>query len=297
MGEPGRYDQVIIVNQTPGVIVTGGSKGIGFETCRHFAGQGYRVSLCGRDLTQVDASVELLRSEFSSSVFGLSADISDDGQVREFAQKSEEFHGPISNLICNAAVLGPVGRIENIDLRYFSRTYAVNVFSTVALIQSFWNQLNYGNNGRIVCISGGGLGGASPLLRTPAYVSSKAAVVELIETLHVELSELGMTINAVAPGSIPTNFMNEALTAGPDIAGEVLFKDAQSRDGTIPPNALNNYFELLDFLLSKESSLVTGRLLSARWDPPQKVLEKFRSDDSSNIYRLRRIDDDLFSES
>lgn len=284
------------MEQTPGVVVTGGSKGIGFETCRHFASQGFKVSFCGRNQRDIDEAISLLRSEFSTSVFGYSADISDPAQVKNFATKSNEFHGPISNLICNAAILGPVGLIESIDLTYFAQTFAINIFSTVSLIQSFWDQLKSHKSGRIICLSGGGLGGARPLLRTPAYVSSKAALIGLIETVEGELADNGITINAIAPGSIPTNFMSEAISVGPSVAGEELFNDAMSRDGMIPENALVSYFDVLDYLLSAESASVSGRLLSARWDPPEKIKEKLYSNWTPNIYRLRRIDEDLFSE-
>ncbi len=282
----------------PGVVVTGGTSGIGLETCIHFASRGYRVSLCGRNLERVDEVVHSLRTNHSASIFGAQADVRDMDQVLKFAEDSLQFHGPIGCLISNAGVLGPIGPIIDVMPEDFDKTFQSNSGALVSLIRAFWGQLESCRDGRVVCLSGGGLGGKSPLLRAPAYVPSKAALALLVEVLHPELAVIGGTINAIAPGSIPTHFLKSAIDAGRSIAGDSLYEEAEIRDGKVPAGALDQYFDLLNYVLSSKASALTGRLLSARWDTPAKLEGIIQTNGlTADLFKLRRIDDDLFRES
>ena len=149
-----------------------------------------------------------------------------------------------------------------------------------------------GGFGRLLALSGGGIGGPRPLGRASAYTASKAAVCALVEVLAVELAGSGVTANALAPGAVPTGFMDAAADAGPGVAGDDLF--AAATDTT--PAELGGLFDLVTYLGSERSSWLSGRLLSARWDTIES-LERDRSEiERGSRLRLRRIDADLFHE-
>jgi NAD(P)-dependent dehydrogenase (short-subunit alcohol dehydrogenase family) len=216
--------------------------------------------------------------------------------VIDFATQVETHLGPAAVVVNNAAVLGPVGVLEPSGTGDWSRTLDINVKGVANVIAAFSTQLRAGHQGRVVNLSGGGVGGPSPMMRTSAYVVSKFAVAALTEVLAEEFEGSSVTVNAVAPGPLPTRFLAGVLDAGPDVAGNALYDDALGRDDTLDDHHVRPFLNLLDYLIEAESYYLNGRVLSARWDQPGD-LRSLRSSISPNLFRLRRIDSDLFAES
>lgn len=133
------------------------------------------------------------------------------------------------------------------------------------------------------------------MMRASAYLTSKFAIAGLTEALAEELAEMQITVNAIAPGPLPTTFLNPVVDAGPELAGQDLFADAASRSGQLEQSDVAPFLELLDYLVSHEASSLTGRILSARWETPA-VLRSRADHLSASHFRLRRIDDDLYAE-
>ena len=113
-------------------------------------------------------------------------------------------------------------------------------------------------------LSGGGA--TSPLPRISAYAASKAAVVRLTETLAEETAGSGIDVNAIAPGALNTRLLDEVLAEGPERVGVGFYERAvkQREQGGSP---LTTGADLCVFLLSAASDGITGRLISAVWDP------------------------------
>jgi 3-oxoacyl-[acyl-carrier protein] reductase len=124
--------------------------------------------------------------------------------------------------------------------------------------------------------------------RLSAYAASKAAVVRLAETLADEVREAGIDVNAIAPGAMNTRLLDDILEAGPHRVGEVFYAKAmtqRSEGGT----ALAVGAALCVFLASHASDGITGRLISAVWDPWSTLSQRLSELDGSDIYTLRRI--------
>jgi 3-oxoacyl-[acyl-carrier protein] reductase len=126
------------------------------------------------------------------------------------------------------------------------------------------------------------------LPRLSAYAASKAAVVRFTETLAAELSDSRIDVNSVAPGALNTRLLDEVLAAGPEKVGTDFYQRArrQKEEGGAP---LEKGAELCAFLLSSESDGITGRLLSAVWDPWETLATKHVELRGSDVYTLRRI--------
>ena len=107
------------------------------------------------------------------------------------------------------------------------------------------------------------------------------------ETLAVELRELGVDVNAIAPGALNTRMLDEVLAAGPERVGRDFYDRAveQQRSGGVP---LEHGARLAVFLGSAVSDGLTGKLLSAVWDP-WEALPEHLADLDSDVYTLRRI--------
>ncbi|MGH7993475.1 MAG: SDR family oxidoreductase, partial [Limisphaerales bacterium] len=138
---------------------------------------------------------------------------------------------------------------------------------------------------KIICLSGGGSTGPRP--NFAAYGVAKAGVVRLVETLAAEWEKTPLDINAVAPGAIFTRMTEQILARGEKFAGKSEFESA----GKLPRDnsaKLEKVLGLVEFLLSGKSDGISGRLISAQWDPWEKLPE-FKSDLTGDIYTLRRI--------
>ncbi len=105
-----------------------------------------------------------------------------------------------------------------------------------------------------------------------AYAASKAAVVRLTETLAEELREFQLTVNAIAPGALNTRLLGEVLSAGSDVVGKAFYeKSVKQRDsGGVP---LEKAASLCVYLASEISDGITGKLISAQWDPWENLHE------------------------
>ena len=138
---------------------------------------------------------------------------------------------------------------------------------------------------KIIILSGGGA--TNPLPNISSYAASKAAAVRLMETLAEELKDFHVEVNAIAPGALKTRFVNQVLEAGPGKVGKAFFEKNKkwAEDGAVP---LELGARLAVYLASAESDGITGKLISAQWDPWEK-LQEFKTDLNSDIYTLRRI--------
>ncbi len=279
-------------------VVTGGGRGLGRAIALHLARHGASIALCSRTRSELEETAGLIRTETGVEVLADAVDVTDVEAVRRLVACARELHDPVRILVNCAGVLGPVGRIDTVDLEEWHRAVDVNLFGVATACAAFAPALAASGGGSIVNLSGGGLGGSGIQSHISAYTSAKAAVAVLTETLARELAPLGIRVNAVAPGAVPTELMRPVLDAGPERAGESLYETArhiyqEEIDGEVLGD---DFAALLDFLVSDESSNITGRLLSARWESPHQLRAEGEMIQSGSRYTLRRIDEALFRE-
>jgi NAD(P)-dependent dehydrogenase (short-subunit alcohol dehydrogenase family) len=143
-----------------------------------------------------------------------------------------------------------------------------------------------GGGGAIVNISGGGATSPSP--NFSAYGTAKAALVRFSETLAEEVKSSGIRVNCIAPGIMHTALLDEVMAAGPESIGE---REHRRLTGTVASGAVppERAAALCVFLASAESSGITGRIVSAVWDPWASLAEHTAELEGSDIYTLRRI--------
>ena len=121
-----------------------------------------------------------------------------------------------------------------------------------------------------------------------AYAVSKAGVMRFMETLAGEVASFNIDVNAVAPGALNTRLLDEVLAAGPEAVGEAFYQASiKQRDSGGTP--LTKGADLCIYLATEESDKITGKLISAVWDPWEKLHEHRDELQSTDIYTLRRI--------
>jgi NAD(P)-dependent dehydrogenase (short-subunit alcohol dehydrogenase family) len=280
-------------------VVTGGSRGLGRRIADLLAEQGASLALCARGDRDLQAAAEKLRRAYRGEVFAAAIDVRDAAAVAEFARAAERELGAAYALVNNAAMLGPVGAIDEIDLAEWTRALQVNVAGVVNMCAAFAPQMVRAGRGAIVNLSGGGIGGPRVPDHITAYTTSKAGVAMLTETLARELLPSAVRVNAIAPGPLPTGFLEPVLDAGPDAVSNDLFATAAAMGASAGDleGVGERLASLLLFLLSDESSWLTGKLVSARWESVESLRVAEEQIRKTSLLTLRRIDGTLFRES
>ncbi|MHB1774809.1 MAG: SDR family NAD(P)-dependent oxidoreductase [Acidimicrobiales bacterium] len=268
------------------VLVTGATGGIGRVVSRNLADAGAALVLVGRDAGRLAT----LRDSLGPAHRWLAFDVSDRAAWEEAAPDLAP-DGRLHGLVAAAAVLGPIGLPDRVAIDEFARTLEVNVVGTMLAVRSSLVHMEEGSS--IVTFSGGG--GTAPLERYDAYAASKAAVVRLTENLARELADRRIRVNSVAPGFVVTDIHRATLAAGPDTAGEEYFERTRRAVADGSGDSPEPAAQLVAFLLSEASDGVSGRLLSARWDPWGEAEFVRRLRQEPDLATLRRIDDQAFT--
>jgi 3-oxoacyl-[acyl-carrier protein] reductase len=268
-------------------LITGGSQGLGRHIVAAFLAEGANVVFCARTA----ADVERARAELAPSLapgqqlVAATCDIANPASVAALFARVAQL-GPLHAVVSNAGIYGPIGPTEELDLAAWHQAWQVNVTGTLLVCQHAVRAMKaQGGGGKIITISGGGA--TNPMPRFASYAATKAAVVRLTETLAEEYRADKIDVNAVAPGALRTRLTQQVLDAGPARAGAEFFARNKkwSAEGADDPQAGAG---LCVFLASTASDGITGKLISAKWDPWREPA-KLRAAAVGDVYTLRRI--------
>jgi NAD(P)-dependent dehydrogenase (short-subunit alcohol dehydrogenase family) len=268
-------------------LITGASQGLGLAIAQAFVSAGASVFICARnEQLLAEARTELERHCGPGQAIATHpADVSDEASVAELVSAATDRFPELSVLVSNAGIYGPKGQISDVDWNEWVRAIEINLLGSVLIARAIVPQLRRMGRGKIIQLSGGGA--TSPLPGLSAYAASKAGIVRFMETLALELREDRIDVNAIAPGALNTRMLDEVIDAGPERVGAAFYERAleQRQRGGTP---LERGAELATWLASPASDGITGKLLSAVWDP-YRELPEHRSELDSDVYTLRRI--------
>ncbi len=269
-------------------LITGASQGLGLVIARTYVDEGANVFVCARDSDALEqARTELIARAGGDAqrVGARVADVSQPKEVEALVSAASDLFPDLSILVNNAGIYGPKGPIEETDWDAWVRAININLMGSVLAARAVIPQMKRVGYGKIVQISGGGA--TSPMPGLSAYAASKAAVLRFAETLALELKDARVDVNSIAPGALNTRLLDEILESGPEQVGQSFYDRslAQHRSGGTPPE---RGAELAAWLASAASDGITGKLISAIWDPWSELPEH-RKDLDSDVYTLRRI--------
>jgi NAD(P)-dependent dehydrogenase (short-subunit alcohol dehydrogenase family) len=269
-------------------LITGANQGFGYAVAERFVADGASVSLCARDATRLEQAAADLRARATSpsAVHWMRADVANAAEVDALVHRTLTDLGGLDVLVCNAGVYGPKGRIEEIDWQQWVDALHVNLCGAILCCRAVLPHMRSQRRGKIILLSGGGA--TKPMPFMSAYAASKAALVRFGETLAGEVKDAGIDVNAIAPGALNTRLLDEILEAGPDRVGKSFYDQSiKQRDAGGTP--LETGAALCAFLASPQSDGITGRLISAVWDPWRDLPTRREELAASDIYTLRRI--------
>jgi NAD(P)-dependent dehydrogenase (short-subunit alcohol dehydrogenase family) len=187
---------------TKTVIITGTSRGIGFELVKIFAEKKYKVFALSRN----DKPVKSLKLD---NVFSLKCDLSDENSINENVDYISTQTNKVDILINNAGKFMNQP-FEDTNLNDVKAVYEANVFGVFGLTSKLIQK--FGSIGHTVNISSmGGIQGSVKFPGLAAYSSSKAALICMTELLAEEYKETDMAFNCLALGAVETEMLKEAF--------------------------------------------------------------------------------------
>lgn len=189
-----RLREADIAGQT--VLITGSSRGLGFELARQFAELGCRIVVCARDSEELSRAAEELRRG-GAEVLAIVCDVTIREQVDSMVQEATARFGSIDVLVNNAGVI-TVGPIQSQTLADYEEAMRVMFWGVVYPTLAVLPQMLARGRGRIANITS--IGGKVAVPHLLPYGCAKFAAVGFSEGLHAEVSRFGVKVTTVVPG-------------------------------------------------------------------------------------------------
>ena len=236
--------------QDRSLIVTGGSKGIGRGIAQAFAREGAKVLLAAR---QADAGIlaaqEIADAGGQASFF--QADVSNSDDVEAMVKAAVDRHGGI-DILCSNAGIFPSASLEEMSEDEWDKVNSVNLKGSFLAVKACLPELKKSDQGRVILTSSI----TGPITGYPGwshYGATKAGQLGFMRTAAIELAKHNITINAIMPGNI--------LTEGLDDVGEDYLRTMEK---SIPMGKLGDLDDIayaMLFFASHEAKYITGQTL------------------------------------
>ncbi|ADD06626.1 putative oxidoreductase (short-chain dehydrogenase family) [Natrialba magadii ATCC 43099] len=231
-------------------VITGAGSGIGRTTATTFADHGASVVVADVDAEGGRATVETITDDGGEATF-VETDVSDLDDAQVMVDTAVDEYGGLDVLFNNAAIEGPVARLDDYENDAFEQVIDVN-------LKGVWYGMKYGikamlEDGGGSIISASSIGGEVAVPQYSGYGAAKAAVGQLTRYAAIEYAEEGIRANAVAPGIVRTEMIERTIEEHPEM--EEQFEETEPMPGLAEPEEIAN---AVLFLGSDLSSRVTG---------------------------------------
>ena len=234
------------------VIVTGASRGLGLAIAARLAASGYRVLAIARsESAELQALITAAAQGGRGPVQFYPFDLLETAAMAQFVNRLRREAGPLYGLVNNAG-LGTAGVLAMMRDEDIERLIRLNTLSPIVLTKHVARSMMSERAGRIVNISS--IVATTGYQSLSAYSATKASLIGFTRSLARELGQLGITVNAVAPGFVDTEMTSRM--------------DAKQREQIIRRSALRRLPEPADvaaaveFLLSDQARNITGTTLT-----------------------------------
>lgn len=235
----------------PNVLITGASRGIGAETARRFAREGWAVAVnFHSSRSEAEKLVQKLSNRGAKAI-PIQADVSGSVQAERMVQEAEEALGPLDALVCNAGVALPQQLLTDTTDEQWRRVMSVDLDGVFYTLRAAVPGMVRRKRGAIVTVSSmwGVTGGSCEA----PYSAAKAGVIGLTRALAKELGPSHIRVNCVAPG-----------VTGTEMNGHLSLDDLAALEDETPLGRIGTPEEVAQaiyYLASDRASFITGQVL------------------------------------
>jgi len=229
-------------------LVTGGGSGIGLAIAQRLAQDGAVVTICGRTEAKLDQGLEAL----PSSARRVACDVTNEDSVRDAVALAGD-GGGLHIAVANAGT-GSAGPITMTDLSAWNTVMETNLTGVFLTFKHAGAAIAKSGGGAMLAISS--IAGALTHRYMTPYCVSKAAVEMLVRNVADEMGMVGVRVNAVRPGLVPTE-LSTFLTTNPQLQADYIEQMPLGRNGTPEEIA-----DAVRYLVGPESSWTTGQIIS-----------------------------------
>lgn len=258
--------------------VTGGGRGIGRAIAVTLSAAGATTAVLARSTSEIDETARMIE-QVGGRARPFAVDVTDAVAVQRTFAEIEDSLGPITLLVNNAAIPGPIGPFWETDPERWWQTLDVNLRGAVLCCRAVLPGMVARCKGRIINIASS----AIPVAYFSGYVTSKAALVRFTETVAVEVKPYGVSVFAVGPGTVRTSMTEYSLRSHDGQKWLPWFKRIfdEGLDVTVErPSRL--VFELA----SGRADSLSGRFLTI-WDDLDLLLRNVTEIEERYLYSLR----------
>ncbi|TWT09542.1 SDR family NAD(P)-dependent oxidoreductase [Reyranella sp. CPCC 100927] len=238
-------------------LVTGGGTGVGRAVALALAEAGAAVTICGRRPEQL-ATV----ARENDRVVAIAADVTDEAAMAALHADAEKARGPFDIVVANAGMSGssPAHRTSLADWQH---TLDVNLTGSFLTVKPALAGMTARKSGRIVFVAS--TAGLKGYAYVAPYVAAKHGVVGLMRALATELVRTGVTVNAVCPGFVETDMLQESVQRIIEKTGRTVEQARASLAATNPQGRFIQPQEVAAavlWLCSEAGASITGQTLS-----------------------------------
>jgi short-subunit dehydrogenase len=194
-------------------LVTGASSGIGAEIARGLAARGHGLTLVARREDRLEELADELERDHGVRVEIVAADVSDPAERERLAREVEE-RGLIVEVLVNNAGFGSGGKFTRLDGEKEAAMVRTNCEAVVGLTSRFVGEMVERGQGAVLNLSS--IASFQPIPYQATYGATKAFVRSFTDALHEELRGTGVTVTAVSPGPVRTEFGESGGFGGGD---------------------------------------------------------------------------------
>lgn len=241
-------------------IVTGGGQGIGQQIALRLAQDRAHVVIADINKAGGQETVQLIADKFGREAVFIHFDITAEPQVSEMVQAAMAIDKHIDILVNNAGIAGPVEYIEDVTLKAWENTLAVNLGGVFLCCKHVIPIMKKQNKGNIVNLAS--ITGKNPLPQRIPYATTKMGVIGLTRTLAAEVGKWNIRVNAVCPGSVTGDRQKIVFEGIMKYTGKTWDEVVAERTASAPLRTLIDpkyVASVVSFLCSEDSAMMTGQ--------------------------------------
>ena len=238
-------------------LVTGGGSGVGRAVALALANAGVAVTICGRR----EAQLETVAGE-NENIFPIVADVTDEDSMKALYAQAEAARGPFDIVVANAGMAGSAPA-HKVTLADWQQTLTVNLTGAFLTVKPALGAMAKRKQGRIIFVAS--TAGLKGYAYVAPYVAAKHGVVGLMRALAAENARTGVTVNAVCPGFVETDMLDESVQRIVEKTGRSVEETRATLAATSPQNRFIQPDEVAAavlWLCSDAARSVTGQALS-----------------------------------